>query len=338
MRPMTCQFEESELVDVVEVRYELVQVKQQKYGSSRDTASSSPPRRCAIWPTRLRSGSRSSTRALTAHVPQRSMIGLDQTGWQRLESASSKPWQMWCLTAPGVVVHRIRDNKSRECRDLHRSRRQLHRHDRLRRARDPGAGARASLGVTLAGCWAHVFRKFEEAKPESAAILAEFKNWLWELDTLTSISIGKAAAYAIANCDRLTRFVDEAAFLSTTTRPSARSAVRSSAARITTDRSRAAAPRSPPRCTRSSRPRSSTESIRPRISPLRSPPAIAAQRCCPGTSPPRSARTPPRRSPAPTAFTSRCHDVAARELTTHAATVADIWRMSRTFTLVTDWE
>jgi hypothetical protein len=29
-----------------------------------------------------------------------------------------------------------------------------------------GAGARAGPGIVLAGCWAHVFRKFEEAKPD----------------------------------------------------------------------------------------------------------------------------------------------------------------------------
>ncbi len=50
----------------------------------------------------------------------------------------------------------------------------------------------------------------ELRRTESATILAEFKTWLWELATLTSISIGKAAAYAIANWDRLTRFVDDA--------------------------------------------------------------------------------------------------------------------------------
>ncbi len=50
----------------------------------------------------------------------------------------------------------------------------------------------------------------ELRRAESTAILADFKTWLWELATLTSISIGKAAAYAIANWDRLTRFVDDA--------------------------------------------------------------------------------------------------------------------------------
>ena len=97
-----------------------------------------------------------------------------------------------------------------------------------------GAGARASPNIVLAGCWAHVFRKFKEAMPdhpeakqaltwigalydiddkangderrraelrrtESVVVLEELKTWLWELASLTSLSIGKAAAYAIAN-------------------------------------------------------------------------------------------------------------------------------------------
>lgn len=289
LRPMTGQFEESELIDLVEVRYELVQVKQQKYvcrcGSCIETA---------LGPERALPGSRYSLAfaikvvldkwldhiplerqcrilerhglvvtsqtlwdlayaiakrltlvdvALAAHVLQRPVIGLDQTGWPRLESAGSKPWQMWCLTAPGVVVHRIRDDKSAATfTDLVGDFTGTIVCDALA---THGAGARASPGVVLAGCWAHVFRKFEEAKPdhpeaeqalawigalyeidsradgdlvrcaelrrtESAAILADFKTWLWELATLTSISIGKAAAYAIANWERLTRFVDDA--------------------------------------------------------------------------------------------------------------------------------
>jgi hypothetical protein len=38
------------------------------------------------------------------------------------------------------------------------------------------------------------------------AVLAELKSWLWEQATLKTLSIGKAAAYMIANWDRLTRF------------------------------------------------------------------------------------------------------------------------------------
>jgi transposase len=289
LRPMAGQFEESELIDVIQVRYELVQVKQQKY-----TCRCGGCIETALGPERATPGSRYSLAfaikvvldkwldhiplerqcrilerhglvvtsqtlwdlanvvarrlarvdaALVEHVLARPVIGLDQTGWPRLESAGSKPWQMWCLTAPGVVVHRIRDDKSAATfTDLVGDYTGTIVCDALS---THGAGARASPGIVLAGCWAHVFRKFEEAKPdhpeaeqalawigalydvddraggdpvrlaelrrtESANVLGQFKAWLWEQATLTSLSIGKAAAYAIANWDRLTRFVDDA--------------------------------------------------------------------------------------------------------------------------------
>ena len=46
--------------------------------------------------------------ALLKHVLAQPVIGLDQTSWPRLETDATKPWQMWAMTAPGVVVHRIR--------------------------------------------------------------------------------------------------------------------------------------------------------------------------------------------------------------------------------------
>ena len=289
LRPMAGQFEESEMIDVIEVRYEVVQVKQQKYvcrcGGCVETA---------LGPERAAPGSRYSLafaikvaldkwldhiplerqcrildrhglvvtsqtlwdlanvlarrlaivdRALLAHVLGKPVIGLDQTGWPRLEQAGSKPWQMWCLTAPDVVVHRIRDDKSAATMtDLVGDYDGTIVCDALS---THAAGARASPKIRLAGCWAHVFRKFEEAMPdhpeaekalawigalyrideradgdeqrraelrrgEAPAVLDEFKAWLWDLATLTTLSIGKAAAYAIANWDRLTRFVADA--------------------------------------------------------------------------------------------------------------------------------
>src|SRR6266540_629062 len=42
------------------------------------------------------------------------------------------------------------------------------------------------------------------------AVLAAFKDWLWHQATLKTLSIGKAAAYTVANWERLTRFVDDA--------------------------------------------------------------------------------------------------------------------------------
>ena len=180
--------------------------------------------------------------ALHAHVLERPVIGLDQTSWPRLESADSKPWQMWCLTAPGVVVHRIRDDKSAATFvDLVGKYTGTVVCDALS---SHGAGARDGPGIVLAGCWAHVFRKFKEAVPDhpeaeralawigalyeieeragddderraelrrtaSQAVLDELKAWLWDQASLPSLSIGKAAGYAIANWDRLTRFLED---------------------------------------------------------------------------------------------------------------------------------
>lgn len=289
LNPMKDQFEESEMIDVVEVRYELVKVKQQKYvcrcGGCVETA---------IGPTRALPGSRYSLAvaikiildkwldhiplerqarileryglvvtsqtlwdlayaitqrlslvdaALFDHVKAQPVIGLDQTGWPRLETDATKPWQMWCLTAPGVVVHRIRDDKSAATftalvgdykgtivADA------LSTHE---------AGAREGPGIVLAGCWAHVFRRFEEARDdhpdadravawigalydldrrgegdlervaalrraEAPAILDEFRAWLFERAGDTHLSIGKAAAYTLGIWDRLTRFVEDA--------------------------------------------------------------------------------------------------------------------------------
>jgi transposase len=286
---MKGQFETSEMIDVVEVSYRVVQVEQQKYvckcGGCVETAPG---------PERAAPGSRYSLAlaikvvldkyldhlplerqarimdrhglvitsqtlwdlanalahrlarldaALFDHVLAQPVIGLDQTGWPRLDGSGTKPWQMWCLTAPGVVVHRIRDDKSAAtftalvgayqgtivCDDLST-------HD---------AGARDGPGIVLANCWAHVYRYFAEAMPdhpeaekalawigalyeidrtaegdlvrlgelrrtESIRVLDELKEWLSTMVTLTSLSIGKAAAYTLGNWPKLIRFVDDA--------------------------------------------------------------------------------------------------------------------------------
>jgi transposase len=289
LEPMDGQFESSEMVDVVEVSYRLVKVKQQKYvcrcGGCVQTAEG---------PERATSGSRYSLgfaikvaidkyldhlplsrqvrilhrhdvevssqtlwdlvhalgmqhlpnyQALYKHVMAEGVIGLDQTSWMRLDDKSGKPWQMWCLTTPKVVYHRICDDKSAATftalvGDYHG----VIVCDALKTHE---AGARDGPGIVLAGCWAHVFRKFKEAEPdhpeamfalqwigelydideragddlalkaelrrtESAAVLDKLKTWLWSQAMLKTLSIGKAAGYAIANWERLTRFVGDA--------------------------------------------------------------------------------------------------------------------------------
>jgi transposase len=179
---------------------------------------------------------------LMKHVLAQPVIGLDQTSWPRLDGGGSKPWQMWCLTAPGVIVHRIRDDKSAKTfGELVGAYEGVIVCDALKTHE---AGARGHDKIVLAGCFAHCFRKFEEAMPdhpeavralewigklyeidaraegdlarraelrrsESTEVLAEMKTWLGEQATLKTLSIGKAAAYVISNWDRLTRFVDD---------------------------------------------------------------------------------------------------------------------------------
>lgn len=185
----------------------------------------------------------SASAALLARVLAQPVIGLDQTGWPRLDGKGDTPWQMWALTAPGIVVHRIRDDKGAATfKSLIGNYRGVIVCDALKTHE---AGVRGNDAVALAGCWAHVYRKFEEAAPNhpeanlalkwigelyeideraegdvakmaelrrtaSAEVVATMKTWLWSQATLKTLSIGNAAGYCVANWDRLTRFVQDA--------------------------------------------------------------------------------------------------------------------------------
>ena len=92
------------------------------------------------------------------------VIGLDQT-----ELAATRDR---CDEAVADVVpdrarrRRASDPRRQERGDLRRARRRLPRRDRRDALGTHEAGARASPGIVLAGCWAHVFRRFEEAAPD----------------------------------------------------------------------------------------------------------------------------------------------------------------------------
>jgi len=285
---MPGQFETTEMIDVVEVSYQVIRAKQKKYvcrcGGCVETAPG--PERAApggryslafgakvaldkyldhiplarqerilerhglvvtsqtLWDQlwSLAQPLKLLDDALFEHVLAQPVIGLDQTGWPRLDGGGTTPWQIWCLTAPGVVVHRIRDDKSAATfRALVGNYRGTIVCDA---AKTHEAGARDGPGIVLAGCWAHVFRKFEEAAPdhpeatfalerigalydidalagadldaraelrrrEAAGVAAALWDWLAERSLLRSLSIGKAVGYTIDNWHRLTRFLDD---------------------------------------------------------------------------------------------------------------------------------
>lgn len=179
--------------------------------------------------------------AILAHILSQPVIGLDQTGWKNLSRKKAKTWQMWALAVPDAVYYAIKGDKSAAtfealvggfegtivCDALS----------------SHGAGARGSPGVTLAGCWAHVLRKFRDCEPdfpaasipmaligelyeierraesvgerarlrttESRIRLDELHAWLSTYPIVTSTALGKAISYALNQWASLTRFVDD---------------------------------------------------------------------------------------------------------------------------------
>ena len=178
--------------------------------------------------------------ALRAAALREGIIGLDQTGWPNLDAKSKKKWQMWSITTPRVVFHTIKDDKSAAtfdelvgdysgyivCDDL-----STHR-----------AGARGSPDIVLVGCWAHIYRRFEEAAPDfpeseyamrlirllydidensppedlranrnfwSRHVLDELYRWMTTVPVLTSTSLGKAIKHTIKIKERLWLLVDD---------------------------------------------------------------------------------------------------------------------------------
>lgn len=179
-------------------------------------------------------------KALSAEALREGLIGLDQTGWPNLDSKNKKKWQMWSITTERIVFHTIRDEKSAAtfadlvgeydgyivCDDL-----STHR-----------AGARGSPNIVLVGCWAHIFRRFEEASTDfpqavyvmrlirllydidehstedtkadnrgfwSKLVLDELYRWMTTVPVLTTTNLGKTIQHTLKLKERLWRFVDD---------------------------------------------------------------------------------------------------------------------------------
>ena len=171
------------------------------------------------------------------------VIGLDQTSWKRLSKKGATPFQIWCLTSPGVVVHTIRNDKSKDTFfDIIEDFEGVIVCDALSTHK---SAARASPKIQLTSCWAHVHRRFAEAAPDhpdaeialdfirklygvddeadgdinakrtlrqtkSKHVLDAMRPWLHDLSVLTSTSLGSAARYTYDNWTNLSRFINDA--------------------------------------------------------------------------------------------------------------------------------
>ena len=145
LEPMAGQFEDSELIDFVEISYRIVKAKQQKYVC-----------RCGGC-------------VETAPGPERVIRG----GRYSLSLAIKIALDKYLDHIPLARQERIS-----EIYDI-----------------DDKAGADLDKRVDL-------------RRTESKEVLAKLKTWLWSQAVLKTLSIGKAAAYVIANWDRLIRFAD----------------------------------------------------------------------------------------------------------------------------------
>ncbi|HYZ89716.1 MAG TPA: IS66 family transposase [Myxococcales bacterium] len=285
LKPLVGQVERSEMIDVVELKYQVVEVERQKYVCACGGAVETAP-----GPARAVEGGRYSLRfaikvafdKYVAHLPLERqarlmahhglnitsqtlwdqcsaitdlleptydalfallraspVVGVDQTGWPDLEDSSLPPWQMWCVTAPGIVYHRICDDKSaRTFKTLLGDYQGWVVADALGTHQ---AGARECSGLRLAGCWAHVLRRFRDAvvdfpeaqfmlawiqdlyeidaratdvaerkrlrATESRAVTEKMKVWMQGTTALKSTSLGGAIRYTVGIWDRLTLFL-----------------------------------------------------------------------------------------------------------------------------------
>jgi len=180
--------------------------------------------------------------ALFARLRASPVLGVDQTGWPDLEDTSLPPWQMWCVTAPGIVYHRICDDKSaRTFKDLLGDYQGWVVADALGTHQ---AGARECRGLKLAACWAHVLRRFRDAvvdfpeaqfmlawiqdlyaidasardgrerarlrSTESRAVTDKMKAWMQGATALKTTTLGGAIRYTLSIWSRLTLFLDDA--------------------------------------------------------------------------------------------------------------------------------
>ena len=287
------QYEDSELIDVLDVRYQLVHQRRQKYrcacGGCVETAEGGTERAVrggryslafgvkvavdkyldhlpldrqvrickrhgltvtsqSLWDqvNGLARELQPAYEALRTHALKHLVIGIDETSWPRLHKGKKRfsPWQMWAVTAPGLVHHSIRDDKS--AASMQALVGDFEGYVVCDAASAHTKAERDVPTIKLAFCWAHVVRKLRDVEadfpevhtarrlirklydiddeadgdPErrralrdtrSRQTLRKLKVWLEENIPRypKTLAIGKALRYPYRHWRELTRFVDE---------------------------------------------------------------------------------------------------------------------------------
>ena len=286
--PIPDQCESSEMIDVVEMKVELVTVKRAKYNCTCGSAIET-----AIGPTRATPGGRYSlafavyiavqkylyhmplerqvrllrdsglevssqvlwdqilallrflrptVTAIQAAILKEPVIGVDQTGWKNLKERGAKHYQLWGLSSPTLLYYEICT-----CKGLESFNKVLGDYSGTivcDEAGTHGAAARRNSKLLLAACWAHVLRRFRDARKafpeaerpmrlikrfyeidaaattleartaaraiESTAVAAELKAWLDARAAIpTQTSLGSAIRYASGAWAHLTHFLTD---------------------------------------------------------------------------------------------------------------------------------
>lgn len=124
--------------------------------------------------------------ALRRELLDRDLLHADETPWPLLGSKGAKgsrKWYVWCLAAPDAVYYRLRPSRSAKSGGE-----VLDGFEGIAVVDGYGAYqtlARASPGLTLAYCWAHVRRKFVKAEqfyPKEAGEALALIGKLFEVD------------------------------------------------------------------------------------------------------------------------------------------------------------
>jgi transposase len=140
--------------------------------------------------------------ALLTYALRQRVLGIDETSWPRLDDATRHPWQMWAISVSGVgahavAAHRIRDDKGAATMTALLS--DFQGVLVCDQAATHGAVARVQSTIDLAGCWAHIIRRFKEAAADfpTASQAVDLIRMLYDTDATIDEELAGIAGLAM---------------------------------------------------------------------------------------------------------------------------------------------